>query len=213
METRRPSDLYLSIVDANSEMTEPNAEILTVHCTCTNHDLPSQLPFGATEGDFYLENAPGIEKIRVLHRPTPSYSSPITAAQPWSLVSQLSLNHLSLDEEGLPALREIFRLHNFSGSANLNHQIDSILSMQTKRHIALMQSEFGSAAVRGMRVEMELDEAHFAGGGAYLFSAILEHFLGLYVSMNSFSQLVMRSKGRKGVLGEWPPRAGSQVLL
>lgn len=213
IDKRRPSDLYLSIVDANGEMTEPNAEVLTVHCTCTNHDLPSQLPFGANDGDFYLENAAGVEKIRALHRPTPSFAAPATAVKPWSLVSQLSLNHLSLEEDGLPALREILRLHNFSGAANLDHQIDGILSLETKRHIALMQSEFGSAAVRGMRVEMLMDESHFAGGGAYLFSAVLEHFFGLYVSMNSFSQLVVRSKGRKEVLGEWSPRAGSQVLL
>jgi type VI secretion system protein ImpG len=76
-----------------------------------------------------------------------------------------------------------------------------------------MQSELGSVAARGTRVEMELDESHFAGGGAYLFSAILDRFLGLYVSMNSFSQLSVRTNARKEVLSEWPPRAGSQVVM
>src|SRR5215469_6939939 len=38
--TRLPSDMYLSIVDVDGQMLEPNAEILTVRCTCTNHDLP-----------------------------------------------------------------------------------------------------------------------------------------------------------------------------
>jgi type VI secretion system protein ImpG len=47
----------------------------------------------------------------------------------------------------------------------------------------------------------------------YLFASVLEYFLGLYVSMNSFSQLVARTEQRKEVLKEWPPRAGQAVLL
>ena len=51
------------------------------------------------------------------------------------------------------------------------------------------------------------------GGGVYLFASILEYFLGLYVSMNSFSQLVVRTPQRKEALREWQPRAGRKILL
>jgi type VI secretion system protein ImpG len=60
---------------------------------------------------------------------------------------------------------------------------------------------------------MEIDEEQFVGGGVYLFASILEYFLGLYVSMNSFSQLVVRTPQRKEVLREWQPRAGRKILL
>jgi type VI secretion system protein ImpG len=60
---------------------------------------------------------------------------------------------------------------------------------------------------------MELDEEQFVGVGIYLFASIIERFLGLYVSLNSFSQLVLRSKQRKEVIREWPPRAGHRLLL
>jgi type VI secretion system protein ImpG len=46
-----------------------------------------------------------------------------------------------------------------------------------------------------------------------LFASVLEKFLGLYVSMNSFSQLVARSRQRKEPLEEWAPRAGQSVLI
>ena len=62
-------------------------------------------------------------------------------------------------------------------------------------------------------MEMELDEEQFVGVGIYLFASIVEQFLGLYVSLNSFSQLVLRSKQRKEVIREWPPRAGHRLLL
>lgn len=213
VDDRRPSDMYLSIVDRDGLMIEPNAEILTVRCTCTNHNLPSKLTFGDEQGDLELESGAGIGTIRALHRPTATYAPPAGAGQIWQLISQLSLNHLSLGETGLPALREILRIHNFTGAPHLDKQINGILSMQSRRHIALMQSEFGSVAARGTRVEIELDESHFAGGGAYLFSAVMDRFLGLYVSMNSFSQLSVRTNTRKEVLGEWPPRTGSQVVM
>jgi type VI secretion system protein ImpG len=74
-------------------------------------------------------------------------------------------------------------------------------------------SESGVSFVRGNLVELELDEEQFVGGGVYLFSAVLEYFLGLYVSMNSFSQLVVRTAQRKEVLKQWPPRAGHSILL
>jgi type VI secretion system protein ImpG len=46
-----------------------------------------------------------------------------------------------------------------------------------------------------------------------LFASVLEHFLGLYASINSFSQLVARTRQRQEVLREWPPRAGRAILL
>ncbi len=210
---RRPSDIFLSLVDLKGELAEPNAEVLTVQCTCTNYDLPSRLNFNAPEGDFEAEGFGVVNRIRALHRPTPSVDPPRGKGQMWRLISQLSLNHLSLSEEGLPALQEILRVHNFSETPQLETQIGSILKLASKRHFALMRSDYGTSPARGTRVEMELDERQFAGGGAYLFSAVLDRFLGLYASLNSFCQLSVRTNLRKEALGEWSPRAGNRALI
>jgi type VI secretion system protein ImpG len=85
--------------------------------------------------------------------------------------------------------------------------------MRSKRHFAVMRTDYGNAPARGVRVELELDERQFASGGAYLFAAVLERFLGQYVSMNSFCQLQAETNLRKGVLGTWTPRSGSRVLM
>jgi type VI secretion system protein ImpG len=210
---RRPSEIFLTIVDRDGAMMQPNAEVLNVHCTCTNNDYPSGLSFGNPEGDFDLQGGGAIGRIQMLHRPTTTSRPPAAAGQVWSLISQLSLNHLSLSEGGLQALKEILRLHNFTESPYLDRQIDGIRSFKSARRIALMQSEHGSVAARGTRIELELDEEEFVGGGAYLFSAVLDRFFGLYVSMNSFSQLSVRITQRKEGLEEWPARAGSQVVM
>ena len=56
---------------------------------------------------------------------------------------------------------------------------------------------------------MLLDE----GNGVYLFASVMEYFLALYCTMNSFSQLVVSTKQRKEILREWPPRAGRKALM
>ena len=73
-----------------------------------------------------------------------------------------------------------------------------------------MVSENGITFARGTRVEIELDEEQFVGGGVYLFASVLEHFLALYASLNSFTQLVATTRQRKEVLKEWPPTGGSE---
>jgi type VI secretion system protein ImpG len=78
---------------------------------------------------------------------------------------------------------------------------------------ARIVTEHGLSFARGRRVELELDEEQFTGAGVYLFASVLEHFLGLYASVNSLSVLSVRSTQRKGVVREWPPRAGWKALL
>jgi type VI secretion system protein ImpG len=46
----------------------------------------------------------------------------------------------------------------------------------------------------------------------YLFASVLEKFLGLYVSINAFSETIALTKQR-GLLKRWPPRSGQQPLL
>jgi type VI secretion system protein ImpG len=85
--------------------------------------------------------------------------------------------------------------------------------VSSRRHFARVASEHGIGFARGTRVEIEFDEEQFSGSGAYLFASVLEKFLGLYSSMNSFTQLVARSRQRKEVLEEWTPRAGQSILV
>jgi type VI secretion system protein ImpG len=113
-------------------------------------------------------------------------------------------------------LQEILRLYNFSGSTYSERQIQGIATVDSRRHFARVASEDGLGGVsfaRGTLVDIEFDEEQFVGGGVYLFAAVLEYFLGLYVSINSFSQLRVRSRQRKEVLRQWPPRAGRKILM
>jgi len=131
----------------------------------------------------------------------------------WRLISQLSLNHLSLVEGGRHAMQHILQLYNFTDSAVGRKIIEGILDVQSERHFARVVSDCDISFARGTRVKLLLDEEQFVGNGVYLFASVMEYFLGLYCSLNAFSQLVVSTKQRKEVLREWPPRAGRKVLM
>jgi len=219
--TRRPSsrkgdegsEVSLSLVDLSMHTRLPDAQTITAHCTCTNRDIVSRLPFGNESGDFEVEGIGSIKGAVALHKPTPTLRPPMGRNALWRLISHLALNYLSIVEEGKEALQEVFRLYNFSDSADLDKQISGITAVSSQRHFARINSESGIAFARGTRVQLEFDEEEYAGGGVYLFAAVIDQFLGLYASLNSFSQLVVKTRQRRGVLKEWPPRAGQAILM
>jgi type VI secretion system protein ImpG len=171
------------------------------------------LPFGNENGDFEVEGIGAIKGAIALRKPTPTLRPPMGRNALWRLISHLSLNYLSIVEDGKEALQEVLRLYNFSDSADLDKQIAGIVGVSSKRHFARINSESGIAFARGTQVQMEFDEEDFAGSGVYLFGAVIDHFLGLYASLNSFSQLVVKTRQRREVLKQWPPRAGQTILM
>ena len=212
--TDHGTDLYLSFADLSGQVRAPDAEVVSLTLTCFNGDLPSRLPFGLDDrGDFELAQGGPIRRITCLVKPTPVVQPPLGKPLLWRLISTLSLNHLSLVDEGREALREVLRLHNVGESTAGERHIQGLVQVGSAPAFARVASADGIAFARGRRVDLEFDEEQFPGGGLFLFASVLERFLALYATMNSFTQLSARSRQRKRVLREWSPRAGCRTLV
>jgi len=223
--TRRPtqrkddtgSDVYISLVDLGFNPRVPAAETLTIHTTSSNRDLPAKLPFGGREGDFEVEGAGPLAPVRCLRKPTQTIRPSLGRGAQWRLISHLSLNHLSISGEDTSsdgeALREILSLYNFTDSTAVNRQINGIADVSFRRVVRQTGSRIGTGFVRGIETTIEFDEEMFVGSGVFLFASVLERFLGLYVTINSFNQLVAKTRQGEGTLKRWQPRAGDQALL
>jgi type VI secretion system protein ImpG len=212
--TDRGTDVHLSFADLSGRIRAPDAEVASLTLTCFNGDMPSRLPFGTDErGDFELAQGGPVRRIVALVKPTPVVQPPLGKPALWRLISTLSLNHLSLVEEGREALRELLRLHNVGDSAGGERHIQGLVGVQAAPSFARVLGPQGIAFARGRRIEIEFDEAQFPGGGLFLFASVIERFLALYASMNSFTQLTARSRQRKRVVREWAPRAGCRTLV
>ncbi len=203
------TEVFLSFTDLDLKASDPGIEVLTVHVTCTNRDLPGRLPFGDPEGDFDLEAAAPVARINSLVKPTPTRRPFLRGALQWRLVSRLSLDFLSLVEGGEDAVRENLELYDYEDSPATRQQIAGIVGLDSEHVTKRIGQSFG----RGVQTTVTFDEGKFVGAGLFLFACILERFLGQYVSVNSFSQMVAKTVQREGVLKKWPPRAGNQILL
>jgi type VI secretion system protein ImpG len=205
-------DLWLTFADRDARPVRPPTVALTARLTCTNGELPSRLSLLDDGRDFTMPGSVPVAGIHALVLPTRPAPPAARGAHLWRLVSALSLAQTSLIEDGPLALQALLRLHLHRASASAEQQIQGITALRTSTAHARITSGFDVGYVRGRRVEVELDDAAFTGGSAYLLASVLERFLGLYVSINSFTQLVARTRTRVHPLREWRPRSGWKPL-
>ena len=210
----RGTEVFLSLVDLDFQPSSPADWTLDVETTCLNRGLASDLPFGGDQPRLQLRDGKGfVSRVTCLTAPTPPLRLPSRKGYLWRLVSHLALNHLSLtDDPKAESLREILRLYDFQDSDETRNQIDGILAVSSQRVVGSLRTGGPVSFCRGLEVTLEFDDERYTGGGLFLFASVIERFLGLYCTTNSFSKLVARVKGRKEELRRWPPRVGENIL-
>lgn len=221
-EDDRGTEVYLSLVDQSWKPQLPATSTLVVRTTCTNRNLPSALQRAGDRLNLQLESAAPVSAIRCVRVPTMPLRPARRRNAHWRLLSHLSLNHLSLSDpvEGRTALQEILRLYDFSDPesgqqlAEVNRLlIEGLVGLNSQRVVRRLDDSAASGFCRGLEVTVVLDEEKYVGTGAFLFASVLERFLGAYVSMNSFTQLVAKAQQGEGAIRRWPPRSGTRTLI
>jgi len=208
----RATDVAIRLVDRQLELLDTGSDTLSIALTCSNRDLPQHLPYGSGLSDFTLERDHVVRHIRCLRKPTAAVRPSLGGDTLWRLVAHLSLNHMSLAENGREALLEMLALYNYREASAIRKQLDGIVSIRSESRVHRIGHPRPNF-VRGVGITLELDESQYIGSGIYLFGTVLEHFFGLYCSVNSFTQLTLRSRQREKRVVQWPPRTGTQPLV
>ena len=191
----RGTEVYMTLVDLYSKPQSFAEWTLHVTTTCCNRDLVARLPFGGGRPKVALRDAGGAITVEFLMPPTQTVR-PVTPDEfYWRLISHLGLNHLALadNKNGAEALREILSLYNPNNSEESKRAIQSIESVSYKRGVGRLSSDVGTGFCRGIDIEVIVDEERLVGMGPYLFSTILNHFFGLFATINSFTRLTVRT--------------------
>lgn len=206
-------ELELSMVDINFDPVTPKTDVLSLELTCSNRDLPSQLAYGVPGGDLTMEGGSIARSITLLRKPSASLRFEAGRGAQWRLISHLSLNHISLVEGGATALKEMLRLYDLSRSATSARQIEGIASLKHRAVTAWLPGRHFASVARGTEIRLGIDEDHFVGTGIQAFASVLDHFFGLYVHANSFTQLVLLSSRSGEELIRCPARSGESTLV
>lgn len=203
-------DTILSIPSREDENHTSRIK-LDIDLTCTNGILPERLAIG----DIRMPTGTIPESVKVAN------STAITAAifpdaqqnRQWKLLSGFSLNSISLNSA--ENLRSILRLFIHSNSRNQGSVMDFIRKTDALVSIDAIPADrlIGRCICRGYDICLKLRGDGFAGpGDLYLFSLMLERFLGGYVTQNCFIRLEVEEI-EKRYRFEWQVRMGDRCLV
>ncbi|MGW8466275.1 type VI secretion system baseplate subunit TssF [Pseudomonas sp. CLCA07] len=208
---RLGTDLLVSLVDTRLDpLSEAIEYSLTAELLCTNRHLAQSLPAGTPLG---FERPGPVAWARLRNPPSPQNLPRLDGESRWRLVSQLTLNHLSLVEgpQALDALKEILQLHNLRDEASAWRQIEGLLSLGCERVIGHVGEDAWRGWRNGLEVQLQLDPQHFVGSSAVLFSAVLAQFFSLYATANRFVRTVLVQSNKE--VKTWQPLAGMPLSL
>lgn len=208
------TELFVSVVDTRQDSVVGRFRQLDIEALCTNRDLPIHTTFGKGRTDFVLEGSAPVQSIRCLVGPTYPKPSPAFGDTAWKLVSQLSLNYLSLrdHEGGANLIRELLSLYANPNDPVQERQIEGLRNIAYAPVVERIPGGGPITYGRGLKITVTLDDAAFEGTGILILASVLEQFFARYVSLNSFTRTELRSQQR-GEIKSWAVRLGSRPTL
>ncbi|NCE87391.1 type VI secretion system baseplate subunit TssF [Pseudomonas sp. Q1] len=189
---------------------EQGHETVSVELTCTNCNLPRRLRAG--EINQPSEQTPESLTFRNITAPTASFAPPLDQDFLWKVISNMSLNYLSLaDINALKVILETYDLPRYHDRQALKVSRKRLGALRSISHEAVDRLHRG-LPVRGLRVDLSIDPQGFLGqGDMFVFASVLNEFFALYASLNSYHEL--RVISTQGDVYLWPSRMGQQPLL
>jgi type VI secretion system protein ImpG len=208
-------EVFVSLVDRNEAPFPTNLRQLAIRCLCTNRDLPLLMPTGKGVTDFTLEIGAPVESIKCIAGPTRPRPSTARSGTAWRLISHLSLNYLSLtdnrDGRGAEGLRELLELYVDISEVTQARQIEGLKSVTSTPIVRRLPGAGQTAIARGIEIAVTLDETNFEGVGIVGLGLALNQFFAKYVSINSFTETVIRTQQRGEVM-RWPMMVGRRAV-
>ena len=221
------TDVFLTLV-GHEKLAELGDEIneLSVRALCSNRHLPEHLPVGETGADFILLDNDQIQ-IRAATQPTrprePVISGMIDRSRPnytgentWRLINMLAMNHLGLVEkragEGARAVKDILSLFADLSDGVTERRIRGVRTVSSRPVTRRVRVQNSMATARGLEITVTIEDNAFEGSGVYLLGAVLDRFFAEYVSINHFTETVIRTPERQEIM-RWPARVGRRHNL
>ncbi|MEO7034534.1 MAG: type VI secretion system baseplate subunit TssF [Polyangiaceae bacterium] len=205
------SELFISLVDGQNGPYHAELKQLSVQTLCSNRDLPLHLSVGLSTTDFHIESGAPVSSVRCVAGPTAPHESRAWGGTSWRLISHLSLNYLSItntgEGDGAAVLRELLQLYAHLADTSQSRQIEGVRAVASTPIVRPLPMSGPANFVRGLELVLDCDETAFEGTSVFLLGMVLEQFFSKYVSLNSFTETVLRTTQR-GQIMRWPARIG-----
>lgn len=215
-------DVFLSVSRRPDGVRADRPKRIDIVALCTNRDLPilDDTPTLTLDGGDPVES---IRLMGALRQPQRSIAASLPAGAEgesradelaWRLVSQLSLNFLSLaaDGRGADPLHALIDLYAERGDPGLARHVRSIARVSSRPVVERLAIEGPMCFGRGVEVTLDIDQSVLTGHSALLLSALLSRLFARYAGINGFVRTRSRLlQKQEDVL--WPMSPGNRHLI
>jgi type VI secretion system protein ImpG len=215
-------DLFIAISRPPGRAPSFPLKRIDIVALCTNRDLPilDDTPTLTLDGGDPIESVRLIGAIRAPQRSMapalPSSAEGESRADEiaWRVVSQLSLNFLSLaaDGRGADPLHVMLDLYADRGDPGLARHVRSIARVASRPVIERLPIDGPMCFGRGIEVTLDIDQSVLTGHSALLLSALLSKLFARHAGINGFVRTRSRLLQKQEEVS-WPIMPGNRHLI
>jgi type VI secretion system protein ImpG len=196
----------------NAERLDDVKEV-AIRALVTNREMPELLTF---RGSDHFAKPPGpVRSVGILRSPSKPRPPLGVSDAAWRVIAHLTPNYATLapqDHDDPSLLRDHLALYGRQDDASMRRHVDGIMSIRSKPIVRRIPGLDRMAVARGLRITIRLDDGSYDKGRIFLFSAVLEHFLAEFATVNSFTECVFETP-MEGTLARWPARIGRKTII
>ncbi len=185
---------YFSLRNPNYQRVEPEEPFYCIRSKCFTRDLARRVIAGSKLKMIAPEKEIG--EIKLVGKPSEVIDPQIGGNKLWNLISTLSLNNLSLLDDGdgsaLKALGKILETYDFKDEPGNKKLIRGITSLTGEKTLERFYKQGLKGWDRGLEMTLTIDPDYYAGGSAFLLCSVLNQFFPLYLPKTSFSATVVK---------------------
>jgi type VI secretion system protein ImpG len=177
---------------------------------CTNKLLPKHLGVGdICRGD---DNAPTSVTFSNITPVNPPLVPPLDNDMMWKLISNMKLNYIPFTD--INAIRSVLSIYDFKSmhAKQGSKVLTNLLNGLTDIKCVATDRIYRGLPLRGAITTLYVNKDNFSClGEIYLFCSVINEFLAMYTTINSFHQLQIFEE-KTGEQYKWPARLGRRVL-
>jgi type VI secretion system protein ImpG len=204
-------DNFISFIRGDEVSAYNFDESVSIKLTCTNRQLPVEL--GVGDICVATDSSPTFASFENITIPSQPLRPVLDGSLLWTLISNLSLNYLSLLSKD--ALCSVLRAYDFKALVDRQAERVSRLRLNGILNIESMPTDrlIYGMPIRGLKSTITLDQEAFGSEGElFLFGTVLSKFFSLYASINSFHELIVINSTNKEEYS-WGIQEGMQPLI
>ena len=205
------SELYIALAEQGAGPQGTDLQYLSIRALCMDRETPRYLRNQPASARYVAMDSLVVKAIDCLVAPSEPLDYAVDGYDPWSALSHLFVNYLSLIDggptSGADALRAMLGLYAPSRTHFLARQAEGLVSVDAEQITRRLPSGGPLAFARGVKLRLGMNERGFDGGSPFMLGAMLEHFLAAHVSINSFVETSLEMKAWTDAL-TWPTRLG-----